>query len=251
MAAEVMLALGEFQFSIETAAFQESTRSTGYRWASQERFGNGPAVQYTGLEDETMSLSGTIYPGFRGGLIQLDNLRALAVKHEPQQLMNGQGFLLGTWVITNVEEKQSEFLPGGVAQKVDFTLQLKRYDNELEQTSTSSAGYLGPEGPGAYVPDATPTQPWSSSKYGTETTPTQAGFGMGDGSNVYLTRIGDTLASIAARYYGTINGRVVEKLLGHNRLLANAGAVLPGGLKLELPQMSSIVSAAQAVRLWS
>lgn len=251
MAADVMLALGDFQFSIETAAYEGFTRSTGYRWASQERFGNAPAVQFTGLEDETINLNGTIYPGFRGGLIQLDNLRAMAVKGEPMQLINGQGYLLGTWAIASVEEKQEAFLPGGTAQKVDFTLQLKRYDNELEQTSTSSAGYVGPEGPGAYVPDPTPTQPWASSRYGTDHLPTQAGFSLGDGSNIYLTRIGDTLASVASRYYGTLNGRVVEKLLGANRGLAQLGAVIPGGVKLELPKFESVVTSAPSLRLWS
>lgn len=47
-----------YYFNLDTAAFEELTRSTEFRWASQER----------------LTLKGSIYPGFKGGLKQLDTL---------------------------------------------------------------------------------------------------------------------------------------------------------------------------------
>jgi len=249
MAAEVMLALGEFQFSVETAAYQEFTRTTAYKWASQDRFGNGPALQFVGLDDETISLSGVIFPEFRGGLVQMDNLRALAVQGRPQELINGQGYLLGQWVVLSVDEKQSEFLPGGVPQKIEFTLQLKRYDNEMEQNTTESSQYAGPTGTGAYEPEPTPTQPWAASNYGTDQLPMQAP-NLAD-VNIYIARAGDTLSNIAASYYGRVSGRVVERLLEKNPALGNVGAVLPGGLPLTLPPLPNLANVMQSVKLWS
>ena len=41
----VMMQLGAFQFSISTAAYQELTRRSEYRWASQDRFGKQPNLQ--------------------------------------------------------------------------------------------------------------------------------------------------------------------------------------------------------------
>ncbi len=47
-----------YNFSLDTAAFDELTRSTEFRWTSQER----------------LTLKGAIYPGFKGGLKRLDTL---------------------------------------------------------------------------------------------------------------------------------------------------------------------------------
>ena len=50
MAADYMLALGAYRFSVDTAAYQELRRTAEYRWRAQERLGKppGPAVSRTG-----------------------------------------------------------------------------------------------------------------------------------------------------------------------------------------------------------
>ena len=58
----VMMQLGAFQFSISTAAYQELTRRSEYRWSSQDRFGKQPNLQYTGPAREAISLVAVIYP---------------------------------------------------------------------------------------------------------------------------------------------------------------------------------------------
>ena len=52
--ASVMLKLGEFTFGVDTAAYQQLTRVSEYRWASQERIGQGPALQSVGLGSDTI-----------------------------------------------------------------------------------------------------------------------------------------------------------------------------------------------------
>jgi len=126
--ADVMMSLGGFRFGLNTAAYQELSRTTEHRWAAQDRFGQAAALQHTGPGPETMTLPGVVYPEFRGGLGQVDRMRELAGRGKPQQLITGAGRVLGRYVIERVEERQSVFAARGMARKVEFTLSLRRYD---------------------------------------------------------------------------------------------------------------------------
>lgn len=140
--AGVMMQLGDFQFGINTAAFQTLKRSTEYRWPTQERFGMGPVSQFVGLGNETVSLPGVIYTEWRGGLGQIAGMRAAAEQGEPLLMVDGRGNMMGRWVIERVEEEQAIFADAGVPRRQDFTLQLHRYfetDPALEALYTAQA----------------------------------------------------------------------------------------------------------------
>lgn len=127
LATPVMMQLGAFQFGINTAAYQGLSRSDEWRWPDQERFGQAPALQHTGPGTTTITLDGILYPEWRGGLGQLDAMRAEAGKGRPLVLVDGRGQALGMWVIERVDETQGTFAAGGVARRIEFTLQLKRF----------------------------------------------------------------------------------------------------------------------------
>lgn len=135
----VMMSLGTFQFGIASAAYQELARSTEYRWPSQDRFGQRPVSQFTGIGNDTITLPGVIYPEYRGGLGQLDTMRALAGQGKPQQLIDGRGNVLGMWAIERVEEKQGVFAAFGAARKQEFTLTIKRVDDSDVTGNLASA----------------------------------------------------------------------------------------------------------------
>ena len=127
LATPVMMQLGAFQFGINTAAYQGLSRSDEWRWPDQECFGQAPALQHTGPGTTTITLDGILYPEWRGGLGQLDAMRAEAGKGKPLVLVDGRGQALGMWVIERVDETQGTFAAGGVARRIEFTLQLKRF----------------------------------------------------------------------------------------------------------------------------
>lgn len=81
-----------------------------------------------------------IYPEWRGGLGQLDAMRDLAGKGEPLTMIDGRGNVMGRWAIESVEEKQAVFAAAGVARKVEFTLQLRRFF-ETETGALASGGF--------------------------------------------------------------------------------------------------------------
>lgn len=124
--ATVMMQLGSYQFSINTAAYQELRRRTAYSWAAQERFGKSANRQFTGPGDDSMTLSGVIYTEFRGGIRQLDEMRRMAARGRPLLLIDGYGRVMGHWIIESIEEGQSVFAGFGRPRKQEFTMQILR-----------------------------------------------------------------------------------------------------------------------------
>ena len=121
-----------YYFNLDTAAFEELSRTTDFRWASQERLTRRPAQQAIGMGEERIKLKGSIYPGFKGGLKQLDTLRSIGAQLQPLGLTTGYGDVLGTWCLKSIEEEQGAFLQGGIPRKQAFTLEFVRYGDDLQ-----------------------------------------------------------------------------------------------------------------------
>jgi len=140
-----MARLGSFQFGMDTAAFNELKRASNYRWESKNRIGRSPAMQNTGRDADTISLSGTIYPHWRGGLGQMATLRAMAATGEAQPLVyafESSGQYCGLWCITNIDETRTVLFDNGGPRKIEFNMTLREYgeDGDAAQlVSTFSA----------------------------------------------------------------------------------------------------------------
>lgn len=129
--ARIMMRLGVYKFSLDTAAYQELERSGSYRWARQERIGTNDALQFTGLGPETVDLRGVVFPLFRGGLNQLSRMRLQASIGVPLPLIDGLGNVWGLWAVEQINERQSVFMSGGAPKRIEFDLRLTRYDGGL------------------------------------------------------------------------------------------------------------------------
>ncbi|WP_280565158.1 phage tail protein [Chromohalobacter sp. 48-RD10] len=127
--ADVMMKLGRYKFTLDTAAYQEFSRATEYRWAAQSRVGQHDALQFTGYGEDAITLSGRIYPGWKGGPDQIRDMRDQAGEGEPLMMVDGNGYVHGRWVILNIEERGDTFAPGGVPRRQRFTLKMRYYDD--------------------------------------------------------------------------------------------------------------------------
>ena len=121
-----------YYFNLDAAAFDELSRSTEFRWASQERLSRRPAQQAVGVGDEKLTLKGTIYPGFKGGLKQLDTLRSIGARLQPLSLTTGYGDVIGTWCLKSINEEQGALLHGGIPRKQGFSLEFVRYGDDMQ-----------------------------------------------------------------------------------------------------------------------
>lgn len=122
----VLMALGAYRFEAGVG-LDEAERTSKFRWASQEVIGAPPALQYTGPGDDSVEISGTIYPNFRGGLGQVDAMRAQAGMGEPLPLVDGTGRYWGDYVIEEITEGRKVLMPDGAPRKIEFKVSLKRF----------------------------------------------------------------------------------------------------------------------------
>ncbi len=131
MPTEILMALGTFRFSVDTAGYEDLRRTAEQRWAAQERVRQGPALQHMGPGEESIELRGNIYPHYRGGAGQVSAMRALSAQGVPQMLVDGRGMVHGWWVIERVEEGQSSLFADGVPRRQEFSLVLRRYHDAV------------------------------------------------------------------------------------------------------------------------
>jgi len=125
-----MIALGDYRFSLGTAAYQNLRRTTEHRWERQDRLGRRPALQYVGPGSETIDLEGIVHPHFRGGLGQIEAMRVEAGKGVPLDMADGMGFIHGRWSILRIVEGQRVFFSDGAPRAQTFELALEFYGED-------------------------------------------------------------------------------------------------------------------------
>lgn len=129
-----LMALGLFVFDAQkTVAPQSINRQSGFDYASAKPIGSAPFYQFMGEGAESLSLSGDLYPSFTGGKFNLTILRNMAKTGKAYILMTGYGEVLGHYIIQSLMESQSQFFNDGAAQKISFSLELKRYTHRRDE----------------------------------------------------------------------------------------------------------------------
>lgn len=126
----MMLALGMFVFSLSTLAYQELQRQTEWRHPSSSRVGAAPALQFIGRGDDSITLPGIIFPELAGTTLSLDALRLMANTGKAWPMIEGTGRIYGLWVIESLSETKTVFFRDGTARRIEFTLSLKRIDDD-------------------------------------------------------------------------------------------------------------------------
>lgn len=128
MANDVMLKVGRYQFSLETAAYETLRREFAWRWAQQDVLDARPFQQYVGPGHVELSIRGYVTPHFKGGLGQVDAMRAEADSGEPVAVVDSLGTNWGDFAITMIVETRREIGPAGLPLRIEFKLTLLSTD---------------------------------------------------------------------------------------------------------------------------
>ncbi|KEQ11222.1 hypothetical protein GZ77_26550 [Endozoicomonas montiporae] len=139
--AEVMMALGDFKFGIDTAQYDSLKESHAWRWAKKNRWGRKPGLQFQGPDSTTKTVPIAVYPQNKKELGYLDSIKAMGDKGEALQLVaggsqykNGQlvnsGSYLGLWVIEALEVTKTEFMADGTPLEMKGTLTISEYGDD-------------------------------------------------------------------------------------------------------------------------
>lgn len=124
----MLMSLGLFAFSNDDLSYAQLQRRTSWRHPTNDRVGARAAGQYAGPGDDIVTMSGLLAPGLIGRAGALDDLRELADQGEAWPLVDGAGYVYGVFVITDLDETQRAIFADGVPRVSDFTLTLKRMD---------------------------------------------------------------------------------------------------------------------------
>lgn len=123
-----MLQIGAVAFSTIGPHYDKLASSAKATWARQKRFARADALQFTGMGEEAVTVSGTIYTDYFQGFSSLSTLRAQMPR--PQMLVSGAGDVFGLWCIVGVSNEQTYQDQRGRPRKVTFDVKLERYGED-------------------------------------------------------------------------------------------------------------------------
>jgi phage protein U len=126
----MLMTLGFFVFGMKTLPYQQLQRQVTWRHPSNSIVGGRPKRQFTGRGDESITLSGVLYPEITGGKISLAALEAMADEGMAWPLLEGTGWFYGLYVIEELSTTATAFFPDGAARKIEFSIKLARTDDE-------------------------------------------------------------------------------------------------------------------------
>lgn len=137
------LILGALPLGVNTVTYNKITKSYANNWAKQDRINNTPALQNTGSQSESMSISGVSLPttGSLSGVTEkaaLITLRELSESKTPNFLFDIDGVIYGKWVIDGISQDESN------GDETTYSINLQRYqDSSLLEESKAFVKGIG------------------------------------------------------------------------------------------------------------
>lgn len=135
----MLLALGMFVFGMDSLVYNQIQRRRSWRHPTNDRVGARPAGQFAGPGDDVITLPGVLAPGLTGRREAMDELAAMADAGEAYTLVDGDGEHFGAYVITDLDETRRHITIDSQPRLIDFTLTLKRMDDDIVAQDTTEA----------------------------------------------------------------------------------------------------------------
>ena len=123
----MLFQLGALQIN-QTFNAHETAHKYGADFVAKNVIGTRKPREYVGIGDDSISLTGTLFPLKIGGLSELDMLQAMTEQGQPQILVRGDGTNLGWYVVDKVSEKSKYLDSSGIGRVIDIEIELNRVD---------------------------------------------------------------------------------------------------------------------------
>jgi uncharacterized protein len=151
----------------DTPGFETMQRDSQYTWVSNDRLSRDPAMQFTGPGEEHFVVEGRMFPYHFGGLSTIQRLRdagragkpyilvrfyplkdELDAKENIANLVAKNNVVwgcenLGNVVIKRVRTVESKIGAVGIPHKIDFTLELTRYGDDVNPPNVQNDFLVG------------------------------------------------------------------------------------------------------------
>ncbi|CAE6755175.1 phage tail protein [Paraburkholderia haematera] len=127
----MMMSLDQFVFSLATAPYKELQRRRNWKHSSSSRVGARNSSQFNGPGEDTITLTGTVAPESIGSIASIKQLADMGDTGDANVLVDGAGNVYGAWIIDGLDETQTYHTPEGIPRKIEFSLTLKRVDDDM------------------------------------------------------------------------------------------------------------------------
>lgn len=127
----MMMSLDQFVFSLTSAPFKELQRQRNWKHRTSSRVGARDSSQFVGVGDDTITLAGTVAPESIGSIASIKELATMGDAGDAYVLVDGAGNVYGAFTIDSLNETQTYHTPEGIPRKIEFSLTLKRVDDEM------------------------------------------------------------------------------------------------------------------------
>jgi len=118
--------LGPLKIDVTPFNVDGVTRKSATDYAAKPILGKEPPLEYVGEGTTTMRLKGSIFPEAIGGMDELNLLQSMRASGKPQNLLRGDGAVLGWFAVLDVTEKHSHLGTNGVGNRIDVQINLQR-----------------------------------------------------------------------------------------------------------------------------
>jgi phage protein U len=120
-----LLAIGPHIFEIFPLNLQKIEEETNVNWPAVERFGTGPARQFTGQGETTFKIEGLCFNEEFGGYTEYLALKATAAAGQPLDIVGwgagaAYGLVIGPACILKVSATHEAIGPDGIGRKITF-----------------------------------------------------------------------------------------------------------------------------------
>jgi phage protein U len=120
--------------SVGPLVFDLATNIDQYELSSEEDFARKDVIgarkpfEHVGEGDETLTLSGKLFPEKLGGAGSVDALLAIKRTGAPQIVIRGDGKFLGWFLVTRVQTQNEYLSPQGAPRLISVEITLQRCD---------------------------------------------------------------------------------------------------------------------------
>jgi phage tail protein len=111
---------GTLQFDMQPFNIHEADHMTDSDWARKEIAGAAVYREWVGEGDEEITLRGRVFPHRLGGLTELEILESFRRAGQAEQLIRGDGFVLGWYVLERLARSHRFLGADGIGQLIQF-----------------------------------------------------------------------------------------------------------------------------------
>lgn len=139
----MLATLGAFPFNMSTIPYQSISRQNAWRHPTQSTVGTfANPSQFTGKDNETISIKGELRPEITGGLMSIKALKIMADSGIAWPFILGNGMIQGFYTINGISEDMSVLDGFGNPAAISFSMELVLKEDPMADWGDKAIGIM-------------------------------------------------------------------------------------------------------------